>query len=1034
MGCFTHTGPRAERGVIDNCSPLARLHDGGPVPFARTLLIGVAVLFTIQACGPGGNKTMGDFQIHPDFQIELVASEPVVFDPVDLAFDEQGRAYVIEMPGYPFPTDTGRVVILHDDDGDGVFEKRTVFAEGFPVASSILPYRGGLLVASPPDLLFLKDTDGDDVADLRQVLLTGFIVGNTQHNYNGLTHGLDNWIYGANGGNSGSQVTWPGHDTPPIPLRRDDFRFDLDRRLIEPIGRSSGGFEITFDNWGRLFETHNLRHILHQVFPGRYAAGLPARRLGQLDEISDHEEGGLARIFAIGVQIMRVNHPEQAGYFSGASGITAYGGGAFPDEFDGNIFVVDVVLNLVHRDVLRPAGASFIASRGRERVEFLASTDRSFRPVNMTVGPDGALYLIDMHRDVIEHPEWIPDEIEAGLDLDAGRDQGRIYRITPNGGLPRVSPRFDRSDLDGVVASLGHRNKWWRDTAQRLLVQWRDEKAVEPLERLFETSPNPLARLHSLWTLQGLQRLDQPLLLQALRDSHPGVREHAAVIAEEAGAQPTTILAALLELADDPDGRVRMQAALTLGLLVNDSDDEISMQIQAALLTIVRQDVADPWTRRAVAAGLTRRPLPMIASLLAERELLASEGARELLQLLAQTVGQKGDLAEIAAVLQSLSIDEELDRQLVATTFQGLARGMRARSGSPFDGELSLEITTLLERQLRGESLPVVRAAWQIGIALGVKTTPRQQQLLEKAAEVVIDQEVATERRMEHLALLEFAEFPVREHRLYALLDTRHPKALQVAAIDQLSRVDPSVPAAAGSAARSVASRILSLWKTLGPDVRGPAGNILLYRRENHELLLTALEQGEVTMGELNLHLERRRVLLHSRDPEIQRRAEALFTDAGIVTRKAALERMRPALNLQGRPKQGHEIYTELCAKCHRLGNEGVDLGPNLTEVFRKSAESLMHDIIDPNAAVETAYISYTVETRTGALISGIVARETDATVTIREALNKETTIRRDEIDDLYSTGLSIMPEELEDGMSPQTMADLIAFLQQHRH
>ncbi|MCH7859947.1 MAG: c-type cytochrome, partial [Candidatus Marinimicrobia bacterium] len=469
-------------------------------------------------------------------------------------------------------------------------------------------------------------------------------------------------------------------------------------------------------------------------------------------------------------------------------------------------------------------------------------------------------------------------------------------------------------------------------------------------------------------------------------------------------------------------------------LLVDDSDETIALEIQDALLIIIRQDVADPWTRRAVASGLTSRPLPMIASLLADRELLASEGARELLQLLAQTVGRKRDLAEISVVLQSLSIDEQLDRQPVATTLQGLARGMGARSETPFDGELPGEITTLLEQQLRGESLPVVRAAWQIGVALGVRTTRRQQELLEKAAEVVIDQELATERRMEHLALLEFADFPLREHLLYALLNTRHPKALQVAAIEQLSRVDPSAPGAEGSAAGSVASRILSLWKTLGPDVRGPAGNILLYRLENHALLLTALEQGEVTMGELNLHLERRRVLLHSRDPEIQRRAEALFTDAGIVTRKAALERMRPALSIQGRPKRGHEIYTELCAKCHRLGDEGVDLGPNLTEVFRKSAESLMHDVIDPNAAVETAYISYTIETHAGKLISGIVVRETDDAVTIREALNKETTIRRDDIEDMYSTGLSFMPEELEGGMSPQTMADLIAFLQQHRH
>ena len=390
---------------------------------------------TFWACQSERSEPLNSFQIHPDFNIEKVATEPLVFDPVDMEFDQYGTAYVLEMPGYPFGEEESRIVRLQDQDLDGLFDQRTVFSDSLGVASSLLPYKEGWLVAAPPDLLYIKDTDADGVADHREVVLTGFSEGNLQHNFNGLTYGLDNWIYAANGGNSGS-IHWPDQQMEPVPLRGNDFRIHLDQQKFELIGKSSGGFELGVDSWGHIFETHNLHHISHLAFPGRYIKDLPGSQ-HSLANISGHDQNGLGRIFPVGAQEARVNHPEQAGYFSGACGITHYGGGAFPEEFDGNIFVADVVLNVIHRDIIDSDGAIFSARRAREKVEFLASSDRSFRPVNMTAGPDGALYILDMHREVIEHPEWIPDEIEAGLDLEGRKRTGaHLSHRTKKQGAP----------------------------------------------------------------------------------------------------------------------------------------------------------------------------------------------------------------------------------------------------------------------------------------------------------------------------------------------------------------------------------------------------------------------------------------------------------------------------------------------------------------------------------------------------------------------------------------------------------------------
>ncbi|MBM3178537.1 MAG: hypothetical protein FJZ78_11095, partial [Bacteroidetes bacterium] len=530
----------------------------------RLSVIFLVCMLGLVACT--SDRAPETFQLEDGFSMDLVAAEPIVRDPVDMAFDEKGNCYVLEMPGYPFEDAQSRVIKLHDKNSDGEYDSSSVYAENLQMASSIMPWKNGLLVAAPPYLLHLRDTDLDQKADAADTLMGGFSTGNLQHNYNGLTWGLDNYVYAVNGGNSGKPYWW-GDTTSRVDLRGNDFRFNLETKTLEIVGQSSGGFGLAMDGYGRLFETHNLEHISHLVFPARYRKGAGFFNDQALPVISNHEENGLARIYPIGEQESRVNHPEQSGYFSGSCGVTYYDGQAMGPDLQGTVWVADVVLNLLHVDRLESKGASFSARRVVDQRDFLASTDRSFRPVNMEVGPDGALYVLDMHRKVIEHPEWIPDEIEKNLDIEAGKDQGRIYRITRSG-FKNFSFDFTQFEsAERLISALSDDNGWVRRTAHRVLMERvLDEAQVRALRALLK-SKSPLTRVRAYWILSGKQLLSQQEVLDGLSDAESGVRENVLKIAEWKMGSSDKMVAAATALLEDADQRVRMQAALSLSVL-----------------------------------------------------------------------------------------------------------------------------------------------------------------------------------------------------------------------------------------------------------------------------------------------------------------------------------------------------------------------------------------------------------------------------------------------------------------------------------
>jgi putative membrane-bound dehydrogenase-like protein len=719
----------------------------------------------------------------PGFSVELVAAEPLLSSPVAFEWDARGRLWVVEMRDYPLGMDGkgkpgGRIKVLTDSHGDGHYDTATIFAEDIPYPTGIFPWRDGVIVAAAPDILFFEDKGGSGKADTRTVLFTGFTEGNQQHRINGFDWGLDGWLYGANGDSGGNIVTADGRrraDQKPVPISGRDFRFRPDTGEFEA---ESGGtqFGRHRDDWGNWFGNNNPTWLWHYTLDDRYIRRNPRLALKTTKQmLANYPEN--TRVFTAYPKEsapIRFNQPQSLGYVTSGNSATPYRDELFGPAFATTVFASEPVHNVVHREVLSSDGASFTSHRAEDEQdrEFLASLDVWFRPTMMKTGPDGALYIADIHRFALEHPEWIAPETQSRLDLRAGADTGRIYRVLPTGAKLRPVPNLAKLDNAALAAALDSPNGWQRDTVQRVLME-RDAKDTAPIVRkLATTATNPKVRVQALATLGTLKITDAATIRTALRDPHPQVRVQALRASEALAAGEHVLLSSLLACADDPEFVVRRQLALTLG----EWHDE---RAQAAL-----QKLAD----------------------------------------------REGDVAQMRlAILSSLTPESALFKKLNAT----------AASPGP---------------------VPVL------------------------------------------------------------------PK------------------------------------------------------------------------------------------PSTADRARVVANYASVAT-------------LKGDAQRGHAFFTQQCAICHRLKNEGKEVGPDLAMVTDKPDDWLLTALFDPNAAVEPRYQALLVKLKDGTELSGIVAGETANNLTLRLPGGAEFPVLRADVSEEKPTGRSLMPEGLETVLKPQDVADVIAWL-----
>ena len=943
------------------------------------------------------------FRVEPGLRLELVAAEPLVASPVAMAFDERGRLYVAEDRGYPTgpgegKPPVGRIALLTDVDGDGRMDARAEFAEGLTFPNGVLPWDGGLIVTCAPEILFFRDVDGDGKADERRVLFTGFATsGSTQLRVSHPTLSGDNWVYVTSGLTGGTVTSPSAPDRPPVELKRTDFRFRPGGQTWEA---ADGGaqFGLTFDDFGRRFFCYNRVQVQHAVIASATLRRNPHLAFSDTVQNCPAEtvaeplkgHGAAARLYPISKNVTTAD--SHAGSFTAACGVTIFRGSGLPEAYRGGAFSCDPTGNLVHFDRLEPQGATFAARPARDGVEFLASLDNWCRPVFLAHGPDGALYVCDMYRKTIEHPDYLPVEVRKHTDFESGKDMGRIWRVTST--PIEDARRLRQVDLSGasvetLCETLLSPDGWRQDIAQRLLLARRDPAAIGPLQDVvINPEAPPSAVVRAIRLLEAFEALKDSTLRNALEHTSAPVREDALQLAEARLALDPKWLDPIEKLADDPDPRVRFRAAIALGGAPIDPDG-----VAAALARVAARDGSDRWARAAVFSSLLGRESDF---LLALRDQARGSLSPELLEELGKLIGASRPKTAWADVFR-----------LVLGGSPGFSGGDRTAFLAGFAGAIRGQLDPK-------ESGDVLSAA--IGPTLALLDAIRG--LVDSAARSSLDPAAPVEGRRASVALLGDSGFDRSGETLLRLVDPRQPPLIQAAAVRALAtQRDDRVTGALLARDR---------FASYTPSLRDEVLSALLSRSHHLPGLLAALEDGRVPVGAVDAL--RRRQLAQNRDGEVRRRAEALF---GTVSgdRGKVYEAYKDVSEAKSDPANGRSVFRRECASCHRLDQEGFAVGPDLFGIRNQPKAAILLHILAPDHEITPGFASYTVATRDGRVLTGLIASETPSSLTLRQPLGKEETVLRDQVEEISAGSQSLMPQGLEKNISRREFADLLAYL-----
>lgn len=951
------------------------------------------------------SETLKAFTIADGFKIQLVASEPLVASPVAIEWDADGAMYVCEMRGYSENREDGlsRIRRLTDSDHDGKYDQAVVFVDELLWPTAIFPYDGGLFIGDAPDLLYCKDTDGDGVADVKKVVLTGFGTSNVQGLMNSFRWGLDNRIHIACS-SVGGKVHRPGDEENAVNVRGRDLSFDprtFDLRLTSGGGQHG----MCFDDWGHKFASSNSNHIQQIMYEDRYIARNRWFSTSSA-RVSIAADGPQAEVFRTSpVEPWRIVRTRlrvggvvpgpiegggrAAGYFTGATGVTIYRGNAWPASWNGLAIIGDVGSNLIHRKRLDTDRLQMVAHRIDPQTEFVSSSDIWFRPAQFANAPDGSLHVIDVCREVIEHPKSLPPQIKQHLDLNSGRDRGRIYRIIASddssqpardNAIPQSGSLSDLETTD-LVKLLEHPNAWQRETAARLLFERQDRQAIEPARLLSRNSKLPQGRMHALYALQGLDALDADTLRESLEDKHPQVRRHAIRLCENlASTQP--IHAKLTAMTEDPDREVRYQLAFTLGSIQHPKRIEL-------LTRLIKAEADSRWLATAVQSSLSSGAGEMFAELAGDPDFRSDTASQFLSSLAAQLRVQNDPEENMRArfALTTLSKQDPLFALPIAgKLLEPLSEGQKRVNGDP---------------QSKDSINQVIDA------------------LIQSATDIASDTEMGTATRVRAVRALSLGAWEKVGDLLIELIDNRQPVEIQKASIETIGKFSSN----------QVATPLLDRWNGLSPSLRQTASEVLFARPERILQFFDAVDRGDLLIQDLPQ--DRVTISANSSNRTVKTRALGYLQGMAAPSGKNMISQYQQALKGEGDIKAGRAHFLKHCAACHRAEGQGHEIGPNLATIKNRGADSILANVLDPNAEVNPQYLNYVLLTVDGRTVTGMIASENANSITLRRAEMASDTILRSDIEAMHSTGKSIMPEGMEKSLDVPAMADLIAYLMQ---
>lgn len=959
--------------------------------------------------------------VHPtDFTVELFASEPELGGkPIAMNWDERGRLWVAITVDYPNdrkPEGEGRdrILICEDTNGDGKADKFTVFADKLSVPTSLAFSRGGVIVLQMPHTLFLKDTTGDDRADVREVLFTGWGTSDTHAGPSNLRYGLDNWFYGI--------VGYSAFDGTVGGVRhrfgQGIFRFAPDGQALEFL-RSTNN-----NSWGLGISEEG--HIF-----GSTANGCPSVHLAIPNRYYERVRGWSPTVLA-SIALENKFHPitdkvrqvDWHGGFTAGAGHALYTARTYPSYYwNRTAFVNEPTGHLAATFVLQPYGTHFIARYGWN---LLASTDEWTSPIVSEVGPDGNVWCIDWYNYIVQH-----NPTPAGYKTGRGnayetplRDKhhGRIYRLVAKAAKPEPPLTLKDASPDTLVATLKHPNQLWRLHAQRLLIE-RGKTDVVP--KILDLTSNQdvdgldlnVGAIHALWTLRGLGVLDTEngaataALFSALRHRSAAVRKNAVQ------ALPATPLSAQIlahqNLFNDPDAHVRLATLLSTAALP--TNDHLAQMLLEGFHR--PENLTDRWLPDGLTAAAAAHALPFLKAVARDAEVLP-ERALAIVRRVAEHYARGGPKDSVGELIAALTASQPRNAEAILA---GLAAGWPATAKVDTLGVAAGDLQTIFARLSTESKGHLLRLGSRWG------NDAFQQQALAVArdllAKVNAEDSTDTERLRAVKQMIELRPGDVGLRRqLFDLITPRLSPALAAGIIDAQTE----------GANAEVAAEMLRRWPQWTPGLRANALRVLLGRTETLPALLAALESGTVAFTELTL--DQKQLLANHPDDAIAARAKALLAKGGGLPnadRVKVIEEFIGVTKTVGNPGLGKAVFVKHCAVCHKHGDEGNLVGPDLTGMAVHPKEELLVHILDPNRSVEGNYRQYLIETTDGKLLSGMLAAETRTTLEVIDSQGKRHVVVRADIEQFQATTKSLMPEGFEKQMTAEELTNLLEFLTQ---